>query len=148
MKPQAIQNQARQAANEAEAFFYKTTLANPNKSMLHGDIISLGGVEVKIFETPGHPPYNMSVFIEPEGVLYCGECVVKEYLPNLEAGERQDWINWIQALDTIEYLNPDTIVPGHGDIIVGKQSITNIIKMLRIKRDRLHAFSARKSKQI
>lgn len=119
----SIQNQLRQAANEAEAFFYKTQLANPNKSARQGQIISLGGVETKIIETPGHTPYNISIYIEPDCVLYCGDCVVKEYIPNLEAGDQQDWINWLQAIDTIESLAPAAIIPGHGDIIAGTNCI-------------------------
>ena len=126
-----IQNSVRRAANEAEAFFYNTLLANPNKCVIQGDIISLGGIEAKIFETPGHTPFNVSIFIEPESILYCGDCVVSEYLPNLEAGDQQDWSNWLQALGTIENLDPVALVPGHGHIIVGKSNIKVELKRMR-----------------
>ncbi len=85
----------------------------------------------RIFETPGHTPYNISLFIEPDCVLYCGDCIVKEYLPNLEAGDQQEWLSWLQAIDTIEVLAPDALVPGHGDIIIGKSEIKVELERMR-----------------
>ncbi len=126
-----IQNSVRRTANEAEAFFYKTQLANPNNSLQQGDIFDLGGLEAKVIETPGHTAYNVSIYIEPDGVLYCGDCVVKEYIPNLEAGGQQDWMKWLQAIDIIERLAPVALVPGHGDVIAGKSCISVELDRMR-----------------
>jgi len=126
-----IKNPVRQAANEAEAFFYNTVLANPNNPLMQGDKLDLGGIAAKIFETPGHTPFNLSIFIEPDRVVYCGDCVVSEYLPNLEGGGQQDWINWLDAITAIEGLEPIAIVPGHGPVIVGQSSITIELERMR-----------------
>lgn len=126
-----ITNPVRQLKNECEAFFYKTTLANPNMPLAHGDVIDLGNVKAKILATPGHTPFNMSIFIETERVLYCGDCIVSEYLPNLETGNKQDWRIWLQSLNDIERLNPEIIIPGHGDVITGKSCINIALEKMR-----------------
>ena len=128
-----IGNLVRQSKNESEAFFYKTTLANPNTDMplTHGDIIDLGNVKAKVLATPGHTPFNMSIFIETERVLYCGDCIVSEYLPNLELGNQQDWQIWLQSLNAIKGLNPEIIIPGHGDVIVGKSCVNIALEKMQ-----------------
>ncbi len=126
-----IVNPIRKSRGESDAFYYKTFLANPNVPLMHGDVIDLGGIIVKAIATPGHTPFNMSIFVETEHVVYCGDCIVSEYLPNLEAGNRHDWMIWLKSLDTIEELSPEVIVPGHGDVIVGKRCVDNEIKKMR-----------------
>lgn len=126
-----IQNTKRRAAREAEAFFYKTQLSNPNKQLSEGDVIDLGKVQVKVLETPGHTPYNISLFVEPDGVLYCGDCIVTNYIPNLEAGDRNDWLTWITSLERIKALDFSAIVPGHGDILIGRGSVDKELNTIK-----------------
>jgi glyoxylase-like metal-dependent hydrolase (beta-lactamase superfamily II) len=79
------------AHQEERAFFYRTNLINPN-CLIHDEMIfDLGGVEVKTLLTPGHARTNLSVWVAQDRVLYTGDCVVREYLPNLDAGSADDW---------------------------------------------------------
>jgi glyoxylase-like metal-dependent hydrolase (beta-lactamase superfamily II) len=126
-----IQNQVRRLKKEAEAFFHKTKLANPNKSLSQGDKIDLGGIKATVYETPGHTPSNISIFIEPDRVLFCGDCVVTGYIPNLEVGNQLEWQTWLQSINILENLNPEIIIPGHGDSVVGKSSISKELNNMR-----------------
>ncbi len=126
-----IQNQFRKLKKESEAFFYKTKLANPNKSLSQGDIIDLGGIKALVYETPGHTPFNISLFIEPDLVLFCGDCIVTEYIPNLEVGNQREWQTWLESISNLEKLKPEIIIPGHGDAIVGKSNIYKEIINIR-----------------
>ena len=121
---------ARKACFEADAFFLRTRLANPNKSLQPGQRFDLGGVEAAILETPGHTPANISVFVEPDKVLFCGDCVVTGYLPNLEAGGPEAWNTWLGSLDILQALGPEIIVPGHGDVLL-KTEIPAAIESMR-----------------
>ena len=88
---EAIPGAAWRAHQEERAFFYRTNLINPN-CLIHDEMIfDLGGVEVKILLTPGHARTNLSVWVAQDRVLYTGDCVVREYLPNLDAGSADDW---------------------------------------------------------
>ncbi len=107
-------------------------MANPSKSLSQGDKIDLGGVKALVYETPGHTPYNISLSIEPDRVLFCGDCVVTGYMPNLEVGNQLKWQTWLQSINNLEKLNPEIIIPGHGDSIVGKSSISKELNNIRI----------------
>ena len=84
--------------------------------------------------TPGHTPTNLSVWVPDEGVLYTGDCLVREYLPNLDAGSEADWRLWLESLDRIEELKPGFVVGGHGPVSRSDEipaAIDSVRKVLR-----------------
>lgn len=114
-----ILNPIRRERQEADAFFHQTRLANPNKRVTPNHEFDLGGLTISLVETPGHTPFNISVFVRDDRVLYCGDAIVTGYLPNLEAGHVSDWQTWMRSIGTLELLQPDILVPGHGVHISG-----------------------------
>lgn len=116
---QSITNPVRQTARETEAFFTETDVVNPNRPLAAGDRFDLGSVEVEIIATPGHTPLNLSVYNRTDEVLFCADCIVTGYIPNLETGQIKDWQSWRASLDTIAALNPKVVLPGHGNILRG-----------------------------
>lgn len=124
----------RREAHEEEIFFQSTSIVVPDRSLNDNEIFLLGGnVEANIIFTPGHTPTNISVFIPKDKVLYCGDCIVNGYLPNLEAGTKDDWNVWLKSLELISSLSIEYIVPGHGNVIVGSdvnKKITVIRKII------------------
>ena len=83
---ETIPNAARRERREARAFFHGTRLANPNRTIGEETRFDLGGCTAEILLTPGHTPTNLSVWIPEDRVLYTGDCLIHEYLPNLDAG--------------------------------------------------------------
>jgi len=116
-----IPNPARRARGEARAFFHRTHVVNPNRQ-IHGDTrFDLGGCTVEILLTPGHTATNLSVWVPTDGVLFTGDCLISEYLPNLDAGTPADWQTWLESLQRIEVLKPAIVVPGHGPVARGDE---------------------------
>lgn len=116
-----IQNPVRREAAEGRVFYRDTHVANPDHSLEAEFSFDLGGLEARVILTPGHTPTNISVFVPSEGVVYCGDCVVSDYIPNLEAGTLDDWLLWEQSLAKLENLNPIAIMPGHGEVLQGQR---------------------------
>ena len=117
----AIPNAARRAHDEARAFFHATHLENPNRP-IHEDMqFDLGGVVADILLTPGHTPTNLSVWVAEDRVLFTGDCLIREYLPNLDAGTPDAWRVWLESLKRIEALRPNIVVAGHGPIAQGNE---------------------------
>ena len=115
-----IDNTKRRDANEEKIFFQSTTMVKPDYSLNDNEIFLLGNnVEAKIISTPGHTQTNISIFIPQDKVLYCGDCITNGYIPNLEAGNEDDWKIWLKSLELISSLDLDFIVPGHGNMIFG-----------------------------
>jgi glyoxylase-like metal-dependent hydrolase (beta-lactamase superfamily II) len=129
---EVIPNHARRAAHEEEAFFHGTELTNPSRAVEDGQQFDLGGgCSAKIVFTPGHTSTNLSVWIPDERVLFCGDCLISEYLPNLDAGSVDDWRIWIESLDRVEGLSPEVVVAGHGPVIRGAADVKEMIGGVR-----------------
>ena len=62
--------------------------------------------------------------------MFAGDCVVREYLPNLDAGGSADWQQWLESLDRIERLKPGFVVGGHGPVSRGGE-IPEVIDSMR-----------------
>lgn len=111
---ESIPSVARRLAGEARAFFHGTELCNPNRA-IHGDMVfELGNCDAHVLLTPGHTPTNLSLWIPEDRVLYSGDCLIREYIPNLDAGSAGDWAVWLESLAHIEALRPEVVVAGHG----------------------------------
>jgi glyoxylase-like metal-dependent hydrolase (beta-lactamase superfamily II) len=125
-----ISNPVRRSRHESEIFYYGTRLANPNCPIAEDTRMDLGGCEVEILLTPGHTPSNISVFVPSDRALFCGDCLVNGYLPNLDAGSPADWTIWLTSLDRLAALAPLIVVPGHGPVAVGEE-VPLLIKNVR-----------------
>jgi glyoxylase-like metal-dependent hydrolase (beta-lactamase superfamily II) len=131
----AISNPVRRAHHDEQAFFYGTNLVNPECRIESDTTFDLGGRSVEILLTPGHTPTNLSVWAADEGVLFAGDCVIREYLPNLDAGGSADWQLWLASLDRIERLKPEFVVGGHGPVSRGNEIPAAIDSMRRVLRE-------------
>jgi glyoxylase-like metal-dependent hydrolase (beta-lactamase superfamily II) len=112
----SIPNPQRRERGEAAAFFYGTCLTNPNCQIDRDSRFDLGGCTVEILMTPGHTATNLSVWVPDDRVLYTGDCLIREYLPNLDAGSPADWQVWLASIQRLEALDPAIVVMGHGPV--------------------------------
>lgn len=101
----SILNKIRREAHEEKIFYENTTIVNPDFVIRDSENIDLGKDEfAEILFTPGHTPTNNSVYFPKEKILYCGDCLVNGYIPNLEAGNKKDWEIWLNSIDRISKL--------------------------------------------
>ena len=125
-----IPGSTRRQQEEARIFYASTYLVNPNQPVNGEMQLDLGSFSVQVFPTPGHTPTNISIFAPIDSVLYCGDCLVNTYLPNLEDGTPEDWQTWLHSLDRLEALAPEIVVPGHGEVMRGPE-ITRELRRTR-----------------
>jgi len=126
----AIPNVSRRARGEAAAFFHGTHLTNPNCAIDRDTRFDLGECPVEILLTPGHTATNLSVWVPGDSVLYTGDCLIAEYLPNLDAGTPADWQIWLASLQRLEALKPSIMVVGHGPVARGGQ-VQSVVEAVR-----------------
>jgi glyoxylase-like metal-dependent hydrolase (beta-lactamase superfamily II) len=131
----AIPNAQRRAAGEAAAFFHGTELTNPNCPLNQDTRFDLGGCTVEILLTPGHTATNVSAWVPEDGVLHTGDCLISEYIPNLDTGTPADWQTWLESIDRLETLRPAIVVMGHGPVARGAQVRTVIDTVRRVLRE-------------
>lgn len=128
----AIQCPVRKAAREERAFFHGTRVVNPDHA-IHADTqFDLGGgIAARVLLTPGHTPTNVSVWVPEDRVLFTGDCLIAEYLPNLDAGGVEDWRIWLKSLDRLEALGAEQAVAGHGPVARTAAEVQRMIDRVR-----------------
>jgi cyclase len=115
--------------DEAPLPFLGTCIVNPNRVLDCDQTVDLEGLTVELLLVPGHTTANLAVWIAEDRVLYTGDTVVSDYRPNLSSGTRSDWRRWLQALDRIESLGAEILVPGHGRILRGGEIAGEIARI-------------------
>ncbi len=75
---------------------------------------SLGGTEFVVQPAgPAHTPEDLVVALPSSGVLFAGDLVFRGRIPFVG---QADSGRWVQALDRLLAMKPQTIVPGHGPV--------------------------------
>jgi glyoxylase-like metal-dependent hydrolase (beta-lactamase superfamily II) len=67
--------------------------------------------------------------------LFTGDCLIAEYLPNLDAGTSADWQRWLESIDRLEALAPAVIVAGHGPVARGAEIRAVMASLRKVLRE-------------
>jgi cyclase len=73
----------------------------------------VGDHTFKLFNIPGHTPYQIAVFIPEEKVCFTSDDVFCRVQPWMQQAVPFEWLESLQRLAT---LDAKVLVPGHGDI--------------------------------
>ena len=87
------------------------------KSLAEGDEIEIGTEVLKVLHTPGHSPDHLSFYCEKEGVLFCGDLLVKGSTVVIPANHEGNLVQYLSSLVRIRELNPRRVLPAHGEKI-------------------------------
>lgn len=91
--------------------------------------MDMGGVEVElIYAGPSHVDGSALVYLPGERVLFAGDVLFTDFHPFLGEG---DLTGWQRALDYIEDLEVEKIVPGHGPLST-KKDVRDMEEYLRV----------------
>ena len=110
----------------------------PGQYLGAGQDIELGALRWQCHSTPGHDPDALVLFQPDTGLLLSGDALWEDRLaiifPALTGAGGFDAAH--EALNTIERLAPQAVIPGHGE------AFSNVAAALLASRRRLDAFAA------
>jgi glyoxylase-like metal-dependent hydrolase (beta-lactamase superfamily II) len=94
---------------------------SPDFFIQEGDI-SINGLDLKVFHTPGHSPGSVCLYWTQQKALFTGDLVFKEGIgrTDLPGGDGAELKESIKKLVNLEI---DWLFPGHGNMISGKEEI-------------------------
>jgi cyclase len=75
--------------------------------------IHLGEQEIQLHNLPGHTPNQTVVFVPNERVMMAGGNLSCEIMPAMWGSEVR---NWLKALDAMDAMEPELIIPVHGEV--------------------------------
>jgi len=101
-------------AQQSDPAFEQVVLRIPNITFDEGElVIGAGKKTFRLFSLPGHTSDNIGIFLESERVLITGDAVMA--IPIIADG---DWQQEIDSLNFIKKMKPETIIQGHGEVIL------------------------------
>lgn len=99
----------------------------------------IGNNEIKVFGYGcGHTENDAFVFIPKEKVLIAGDLVVHP-VPMAFSVFPSKWINTLKQISALDF---DIIIPGHGDVVYGKEYLFTLINLLEFVYDEVSRFSS------
>jgi hydroxyacylglutathione hydrolase len=93
----------------------------PDFFLKEGDLV-VKGMEFQIFHSPGHSPGSICLYWPEQKALFTGDVIFKDGLgrTDLPGGNGTALKQSIQRLAELEV---ESILPGHGDIILGAEQV-------------------------
>ncbi|WP_019589280.1 MULTISPECIES: MBL fold metallo-hydrolase [unclassified Thioalkalivibrio] len=93
--------------------------------------IELGGRTFRLLHAgPAHSPDDVIMVVEEDGVVFAGDIVFDGRIPFL-GDDALDSGNWVNRLEQVEAMEPNFLIPGHGD------ATANARRAVRFTRDYL-----------
>lgn len=95
--------------------------------------LTIAGVELWLFATPGETDDALSVWFPEEKVLFCGDNLYRSF-PNVypvRGTGKRDIPIWCQSLRLMESLEADVLAPGHTDPFQGRELVHEVLTRYR-----------------
>lgn len=90
--------------------------------------IDFGG-KIETIPLPGHTSGHMGYFIRDVGVLVLGDLIDFENSQGMDLNNpRSDYESALRSLETAIALEPEIIIPGHGDFTKGKKGVREVLE--------------------
>jgi glyoxylase-like metal-dependent hydrolase (beta-lactamase superfamily II) len=91
-------------------------ITQPDRLIDDGDLVSLGGRELRAIWTPGHSPGHLCFYDSVERLLLAGDHVLPRISPNISVHAQQrpnPLAEFLEALQKVRALDVDEVLPAH-----------------------------------
>lgn len=100
------------------------------KDLKGGMIFSLGGLDLEIFETPGHTPGSITILIKEERTLFLGDaCNSFTFLFDEKALSVKAYSKVLHKLDKETFGKYDRVLLSHGMSVAPKDMIASVLSV-------------------
>ena len=105
-------------------YHFEEVVHTPSKRTFSGEMtMTVGGREIQLIEVgPAHTQGDLMVYVPDSRLLFTADILFIGSTPVMWAGPVE---NWLAALEKIDSLDAEIIVPGHGPI-TGKNGVAQV----------------------
>lgn len=92
----------------------------------HGDVVHVGALELRVLHVPGHSPGSVAFYDEEHGVLFSGDCLMRDVIGRTDLAEGSDE-HMADSLRLLARLPSEVVVlSGHtGPTTIGRERKSN-----------------------
>ena len=101
----------------ADASVYAMRGTGGERRLRDDGVVRAGSTEVRTIATPGHTPDHVSFWLERERALFTGDTVLGRGTSVIDPPEG-DLAQYLRSLKRLRELEPRTIYPGHGPVVL------------------------------
>lgn len=101
----------------------------PTRTFSAAANLTIGDVRMQLIEAHGETQDQIMVWLPDERILASGDNVFKAF-PNLytiRGTSPRPIDEWIQSLDHVRRLDPETVLPGHTEAVLGRDAIREMV---------------------
>jgi alkyl sulfatase BDS1-like metallo-beta-lactamase superfamily hydrolase len=105
-----------------------TDLIWPTKTFENALVLNIGGVVFELTHFEGETDDQLFVWLPDQKIIFAAD-YYQGFLPNAGNGKRiqRNIGSWIEALRSMAGLQPVIMVPSHGEVVYGKQAISDAL---------------------
>jgi glyoxylase-like metal-dependent hydrolase (beta-lactamase superfamily II) len=100
-----------------------------------GDVVTAGDGTVTAIHTPGHAPDHLCFWHQATRTLFCGDLAVQGTTVVIPAGSGGDLRAYLASLERILALAPERMLPAHGPVIDGPETVLRRYIAHRLERE-------------
>jgi alkyl sulfatase BDS1-like metallo-beta-lactamase superfamily hydrolase len=96
--------------------------------------MKIAGYRIVFFYTGGESASHIGIYLPDQRVMFAGDEVQGPTFPQLHSlrgTKPRDIDRWFTAIDRMRSYNPEYLVPGHGQIVVGTQNVATVLTNYR-----------------
>ncbi len=100
----------------------------PDFLLTEGEL-AVGGIELAVYHTPGHSPGSASIYWPEKKALFTGDLIFNGGIgrTDLPGG---NGAQLVQSITRLSELDVEWMLPGHGDIVEGKQAVQENFELI------------------
>ncbi len=115
---------------QTSRFFGVPAVEFNHDGLFKNDRLNTGEMEFEIIPSPGHSPDSICFYCQSEKILICGDVIFNQNtgrvdLPGGSARQLK------QSIERLSRLEIDYLLPGHMDIIVGREKVKRNFEFIK-----------------
>ena len=84
-----------------------------DRPLADGDVISIGGMSLRVLHTPGHTPGSTSLLTD-DGTAFVGDLISGAGGAHAQRSYATDWAQLAESLKLVQEVTPAVVYAGHG----------------------------------
>jgi glyoxylase-like metal-dependent hydrolase (beta-lactamase superfamily II)/8-oxo-dGTP pyrophosphatase MutT (NUDIX family) len=118
----------------APQFDNQDTAFQPDRVPVHGEVLHIAGMSLRVIHTPGHASNHLCYLLEEEKMLFTGDHIMQGSTVVINPPDG-DMAVYLESLGALKALDVEVLAPGHGFLMEQPHRVVDRLLAHRAKRE-------------